>query len=189
MPPGPRERLIGSAIELLRTRGVEGTGVADLLEHSHTARGSIYQHFPGGKAELMATAAGTAGAWLRHTLREYAGQIDVASLLRGVIEQVAAELTANDYQHGCPVVAAAVAAPDATGVRESAADVFASWTEELAAALEQEGRSAAEARSLAGFVVSAVEGALLRARCAQSTEPLEQAAEQLAALLTPSSSE
>ena len=51
MPPGPRERLIASAIDLVRARGVDGTGLAELLEHSGTARRSIYQHFPGGKAE------------------------------------------------------------------------------------------------------------------------------------------
>lgn len=185
MPPGPRERLIISAIELLRTRGVEGTGLSDLLEHSQTARGSVYQHFPGGKAELMAASTTAAGAWIRRTLREYAEQTDPATLLRGLIEQLAANLAANDYQPGCPVAAAAAAAPDAAGVREAAAAVFDCWTDDLAAALEEDGRSAAQARSLAGFILSAVEGALLRARCARSTEPLEQTAEQLAALLAP----
>jgi TetR/AcrR family transcriptional repressor of lmrAB and yxaGH operons len=183
VPPGPRERLIISAIELVRARGVEGTGLSELLEHSRTARRSIYQHFPGGKAELVATSTAAAGAWLQRALRDLAGQGEVATLVRMLVTQVAENLAANDYTLGCPVAAAAAAAPDAVGVREAAAAVFDSWTEELAAALEREGRPEAEAASLAGFIVSAVEGALLRARCARSTDPLEQAANQLSSLL------
>ena len=48
-----RERLIASAIELLRRNGVAGTGLAQLLEHSGTARRSVYVNFPGGKSELV----------------------------------------------------------------------------------------------------------------------------------------
>ena len=40
-----RERLIVSAIELLRRNGVAGTGLAALLEHSGTARRSVYVNF------------------------------------------------------------------------------------------------------------------------------------------------
>lgn len=183
MPPGPRERLIISAIQLVRARGVDGTGLTELLEHSRTARRSIYQHFPGGKAELVATSTAAAGVWLRGALRDLEGQGDVASLVRTLVDQVAKNLAADDYTLGCPVAAAAAAAPDSVGVREAAATVFDSWTDELAAALERDGRPAAQAQSLAGFIVSSVEGALLRARCARSTEPLEQAATHLSSLL------
>lgn len=183
MPPGPRERLIISAIQLVRARGVDGTGLTELLEHSRTARRSIYQHFPGGKAELVATSTAAAGAWLRRSLRDLEGEGDVPSLVRTLVGQVAENLAANDYTLGCPVAAAAAAAPDAAGVREAAAIVFASWTDEIAAALEREGRPVDQARSLAGFIVSAVEGALLRARCSGSTEPLEQAVIHLSSLL------
>ena len=186
VPPGPRERLIISAIELVRARGVDGTGLTELLERSGTARRSIYQHFPGGKAELVATSTAAAGAWLRRALRDLEGQGDVASLVRTLVSQVAENLAAGDYTLGCPVAAAAAAAPEAVGVREAAASAFDSWTEEIAAALVREGRPVAEARSLAGFIVSSVEGALLRARCARSTEPLEQASDQLSRLVAAS---
>ncbi len=183
MPPGPRERLIISAIQLVRARGVDGTGLTELLEHSGTARRSIYQHFPGGKSELIATSTGAAGAWLRRALRDLEGQGEVASLVRTLVGQVAQNLAASEFTLGCPIAAAASAAPEAAGVRQAAATAFASWTDELAAALEREGRTVDQARSLAGFIVSAVEGALLRARCSGSTEPLDEAATHLTALL------
>lgn len=182
MTPGPRERLIGSAVALVRARGVEGTGVAELLEHSGAARRSIYQHFPGGKAELIATSTRAAGAWIRRALRDLGVGGDPASVIRTIVEQSAKNLVENDYRLGCPIAAAA-ATSDTPQIRDAAAAVFEAWTEELAGALERSGRSPSTARSLAGFTVSAIEGALLRARCARSPEPLEQAAEHLVALL------
>ncbi len=67
-----RERLIESAIELLRRNGVAGTGLADLLEHSGTARRSVYVNFPGGKSELMTEATRTAGRLMDSTLASIA---------------------------------------------------------------------------------------------------------------------
>lgn len=183
MTPGPRERLIGSAISLVRARGVEGTGIAELLEHSGAARRSLYQHFPGGKSELVAVSTKAAGSWLRRALVGLGDQGDPSSLVAPLIDQIAQDLAAHDYQEGCPVAAAAAATPEDAVIREAAAAAFEGWTEALAAALVLQGRGEAEARSLAGFMVSAVEGALMRARCARSPEPLQQAASQLTLLL------
>jgi TetR/AcrR family transcriptional repressor of lmrAB and yxaGH operons len=96
---------------------------------------------------------------------------------------VAAGLVESDYRRGCPVAAAAAAPPEARVVQEAAAAAFAAWTGELEQLLVREGRSAEEARSLAGFLVSRIEGALLCARAARSTEPLEHAGRHLARLL------
>src|ERR687895_2392963 len=70
----PRERMIQSAVVLFRERGVEGTSFSDVLEHSGAPRGSIYHHFPGGKAQLAEEATRYAGeliaAGLAAALRE-----------------------------------------------------------------------------------------------------------------------
>jgi TetR/AcrR family transcriptional regulator, lmrAB and yxaGH operons repressor len=78
---GPRERLVASAIELVRERGVDATGVAELLDHSQTARGSIYKHFPGGKSELVTASTKEAGEQMRLGLRQLAEAGDVAALI------------------------------------------------------------------------------------------------------------
>lgn len=49
--PGPRERLLTSALELTYTQGV-GVGVDAILKHADVARRSLYQHF-GGKDALI----------------------------------------------------------------------------------------------------------------------------------------
>lgn len=183
VPRGPRERLIGSAIELVRVYGVHGTGVSDLLKHSHTARGSIYQHFPGGKSELLAESTGAAAAWARRAIKDVTAQTDVATAIVMVTDLLAKGLVAEEFKAGCPIAAAAAAAPENAEVRDAAARAFETWTAEVAAALRREGRTAEDAESLAGFIVNAVEGALLVARCSRSPEPLNQAAKQLRTLL------
>lgn len=183
MPQGPRERLITAAIDLVRERGVEGAGLADLLERSHTARRSVYQHFPGGKLELIDTSTRAAGAWLQEAIRALGQTRDSVELLAEMGRQVSANLRASDFRLGCPVAAAAGAPAEAIAVREAAGAAFDGWIGEIEALLRREGRSAGEARSLAGFLVSAFEGALLRARASRSTEPLDEAVELLTRLL------
>lgn len=172
-----------AAIELVRERGVEGAGLSDLLERSHTARRSVYQHFPGGKLELIDAATRAAGAWMKSVLHEVGASMDSATLLVETVRQMSANLVESDFRLGCPIAAAAAAPADAVGVRAAAAAAFEAWVDELAVKLEGEGHPAAEARSLAGFVVSSVEGALLCARASRSTEPLDQAARHLQPLL------
>ena len=184
MSQGPRERLIDAAIELVRERGVEGTGLADLLERSGAARRSIYQHFPGGKYELVGVATDVAGSSLREMVRDGGGaEMATADLLVVMVEQMKAGLVASDFRLGCPIAAAALAPADAIAVREAAGVAFDGWASEIEELLAREGRPHAAARSLAGFLVSAVEGALLAARAKRSVEPLDQAREQLALLL------
>lgn len=183
-PQGPRQRLIAAAISLVREHGVEGSGLTALLERSNSARRSIYQHFPGGKLELIETSTRAAGKWLQDVIRECGKTMDSATLLGLMIEQISADLVRTEFRLGCPIAAAALASADASGVRQAAADVLAGSVQEIEALLIREGRTDQAAHSLAGVLVSAVEGALLCARAARSTEPLDQAAEHLTRLLS-----
>lgn len=183
---GPRQRLMASAITLVRQNGVDGTGLAELLEHSNSARRSIYQHFPAGKYELIEASTRAVGKWVQKAIREFGAVMDSTTLLTEMIKLISEDLVRSDYRLGCPVAAAGFASADATRVRQAAADVLAGTLAEIEALLVREGRTAAEARSLAGMLVSSVEGALMCARAAHSTEPLEQAAEHLTRLLNDS---
>ena len=180
---GPRERLVTSAITLVRERGVDATGIAELLDHSKTARGSIYQHFPGGKSELVTVSTKVAGEQRCREIRQLAESGDVAALIQGLVAYLGAELTETDFRLGCPIIAAAVASPDAIGVRAAAAEVYTTWVDELAVALKRGGRTDENVQALAGFMVDGIEGAYLRARCSRSVEPLIQAGRHLTALL------
>ena len=182
--PGPRARLMASAIDLMRERGVAGTGIAELLERSNTARRSIYQHFPGGKSELMATAVTAAGAWVSNHLETVlaASPDDPAGAIRNAIHAIGVNLARSDYQLGCPIAAAAAAAPEEQAILDAAARVFESWAARISTALVNNGWAEDDAPTLAGSSITVIEGAILRSRATRSTQPLDEAAEVLAHL-------
>lgn len=62
MTDGARDRMVDSAIRLLATRGYQGASFSTILKDSKAPRGSIYHHFPGGKAEVVARVLRTTGA-------------------------------------------------------------------------------------------------------------------------------
>ena len=165
---GPRERLLDATITSLRRSGVHGTGVAEILSASGTARQSIYQHFPGGKAELVAEATRRAGAYItRGTPDDPHAQVDHR------IDWWTDQLQRHDFALGCPVAAAALAGSDSPGVVAAAAEVFADWSARFASRLEQAGADPQAAATLGRFHVSAIEGAVMTARALRTTEPLE----------------
>ena len=55
--PTTRDRLVTAATRLFRQRGYDGTGVAEILAAAGVPKGSLYHHFPDGKADLACAAA------------------------------------------------------------------------------------------------------------------------------------
>ena len=75
MSGSSRQRMIETAAVVMRERGVEATSFSEVLARSGAPRGSIYHHFPGGKAQLIEeatryggefTAAGLTAALAHH---------------------------------------------------------------------------------------------------------------------------
>src|SRR3954454_11368247 len=56
-----RQKMVLSAVQLLREEGIARTGFRDVVAHSGTPRGSIAHHFPGGKTQLVGEAVRLAG--------------------------------------------------------------------------------------------------------------------------------
>lgn len=67
-------------------RGVHATGLADLLDHGKTARCPIYQHFPGGKSDLMEQATYAAGRTISALLDEPLATRTPADAVAGIID-------------------------------------------------------------------------------------------------------
>ncbi|MBX9641975.1 MAG: TetR/AcrR family transcriptional regulator [Mycobacteriaceae bacterium] len=174
-----RERLIASAIEMLRRHGVAGTGLAELLEHSGTARRSVYVNFPGGKSELMAEATRTAGRLIDPTLAGTTPAGDVRASLAAFVESWKEALRSSDYTAGCPVVAAALGRTESPAAADAAGGVFTAWQQVIAERLTQEAVAADEADSLATTIVAAVEGAVILCLATRSTDPLDRTARML----------
>lgn len=173
MVDGPRQRLLRSAIALMCERGVHATGLAELLEHSRSSRASIYQHFPGGKSDLMEQATITAGRHITKQLNGLLAARSPADALGDLIDGWKHTLSSSGYVAGCPILAAAECGPTEPAIRDAAAAVFASWTTDIASALVDSGADPDNARALAGLAVSSLEGAIAQSRSATSTRPLD----------------
>nr|WP_099023583.1 TetR/AcrR family transcriptional regulator [Mycolicibacterium palauense] len=177
---GPRERLIANAIAMVQERGVHATGLADLLRRSAAARNSIYQHFPGGKTELMVAVTQAAGASTARRIDTYAESAAPAEMVRAMIAMWVRALDAADYDTGCPIAAAALAGPDEPEITEAAAHAFALLRERIEVSLRRHPEIPGDPAALASFCVSAIEGGLLQARAQRSPQPLRDVEAELA---------
>lgn len=68
-------------------------------------------------------------------------------------------------------IAAALAGPDHDSIERAAAQVLGDWRTSLGTGFKNAGLPADQAESFAGFVFSAIEGALLQARASHSEQP------------------
>jgi TetR/AcrR family transcriptional regulator, lmrAB and yxaGH operons repressor len=170
-----RDRLLYGAGRLLAERGYAGMELRDIAERGEAPRGSIYHHFPGGKAQLAAEAAELDGVRIRigieRSLAER-GLKQTLALFGDIFRRRAAD---DPGRIGCPVAAAALARPEDPALAAAASAAFESWEETIVAALEREGVGAEKAATFAGMVVSTVEGALVRSRAAADLAPLDSA--------------
>ncbi|ULE32346.1 TetR/AcrR family transcriptional regulator [Mycobacterium sp. IDR2000157661] len=181
---GHRERMVISAALLIRERGAHPTAIADVLAHSGAPRGSAYHYFPGGRTQLLSEAIDYAGEFIATRIERARSGIELLDELfaayRGQLEQ-------TDYRAGCPVVAVTVeaGAPDGgtTPLIDRAAAAFERWNSAIAERLRHDGVAAERADDLALFITASVEGAIVVARAARSTAPLDSVHNQLRTLV------
>jgi TetR/AcrR family transcriptional repressor of lmrAB and yxaGH operons len=181
VPTGPesRERMIRSAAVLFRRNGVDGTAFSDVIAHSGAPRGSIYHHFPGGKAELAEEATRYAGEFVAAALAKALADDDPVATITGFSAALGKGLEAGGFEEGCPVVAAALEGRRTPGARAAAGSAIASWEELLAESFERNGVEAERAGSVATMVVASIEGAIVLARAQGSVEPIERVGAEL----------
>jgi TetR/AcrR family transcriptional regulator, lmrAB and yxaGH operons repressor len=177
-PDGSREpkgsvrgRMVEGAVQLLATKGVEGTSFAEVLETTNSPRGSIYHHFPGGKPELLHAALDLASdrglAAMKATMGQPATVVieRFLALWRGLLDY-------SRLSAGCAVIAVTVSSND-DDLLDHAGSIFRAWTELLAGLCEAGGMDTDTARSLAVTVIAATEGAVAICRAERSIEPFE----------------
>jgi AcrR family transcriptional regulator len=178
-----RERLITSAIALIRSAGVAGASVSALLNHSCLARRTLYLNFPGGKAELVAAATEAAGAELTACIQSCMVDADPAQALAAFTQMWEAMLTDTDYTAGCPIVAATLGRSEAPAAADAAAAAFSKWEGLLSQLIRDTGVERSAAADLATTVVAVVEGAVVMSVAQRSPTPLRRANRVLATLI------
>lgn len=180
LDPGTRARLLAAAVQLLSRHGLEGTGLAALIEASGATKGSLYHFFPAGKAQWVAEALSVYSAQLRAGLNaRFAKAATPGAAMAGFIEDAAKRQEQQGFTSGCPIGAVALdVAPDDPLATHCSA-LFDDWVATLATHLRP--GKAKEGRALAEWVIASFEGALLLARVRRSAVPLREAAKRLKA--------
>jgi AcrR family transcriptional regulator len=171
-----RRRMVQSAAQLFGERGFAGAGLRDVVARSDAPRGSIYHHFPGGKAQLaqeaVQHAADAAAAPAERTS-------DPVAALHAYLDGWRTELQANDFRAGSALAAVAMAPADASGTREAAAAGYERWSDAFAAALREAGVRRKKAARLATLTVAAIEGAVVLCRARRDTTALDDIGREL----------
>jgi AcrR family transcriptional regulator len=175
--------MIESAALLMRERGVQATSFSEVLAHSGAPRGSIYHHFPGGKAQLIEEATQYAGEFTAAALAAALAQEDPVAAIARFTSMWRRILTRSDFADGCPVVAATLEGDAPASARAAAAGAFSNWERLLADGLEPHGIAPERSASIATLAIAAIEGAVVLARAQRSTGPLERVADELERLL------
>lgn len=181
-----RSHLRRTAAELFRRQGYHATGINQVVQESGAPSGSLYFHFPGGKAELAIEAVTAAGREIGQRI-DYLleSSDDVAEAIGRVLDYLVGDLRESNYEHGCPVGTVVLdVASTSEPIRLACCTIFDDWATKVSARLQAAGwvKKAADEEAL--VVVALIEGALLLARAKRDTEPLEAAARHVRTKLT-----
>ena len=176
-----RQRMIDHAVVLLAQKGLQGASFNEVLQASGAPRGSLYHHFPGGKAELALAAMDAAGQRAEAFLGPVRGQ-PADKVAEAFIALWRAVLTRSGFEAGCAVLAVTVTS-ESSELRDRAGRIFRTWRALLADILSEGGVPPDRADGLAAMLISVCEGAVALSRAEGSLAPFELAvAEQLRAV-------
>jgi TetR/AcrR family transcriptional regulator, lmrAB and yxaGH operons repressor len=169
-----RDRMVRSALALVRERGVHGVGLRQIVAHADGPRGSLQRYFPGGKTQLITEALNLAGA---EVLDATEAGLSEAATLGDAIDAIFAPwrqvLVESNFTMGCPIAATVVDASSDDRLRQEARDLFDQWRDSVRAGLVKFGVKKSTADDGASALLAALEGALILSRANRSTEPLE----------------
>lgn len=155
-----RQRIVEVASEAIRSRGIEATGVAEIMAAAGLTHGGFYRHF-GSKEELVTEAiALSRNDYFAGTLR--AAEQGPEALLKHFQEYVA-PVHRDDLGSGCPLAAngSELVRSDAT-TRHNATEAFRVWFGKAAPYMRSQGD--ASKTEMAISVVTNMIGALTMSR-------------------------
>jgi AcrR family transcriptional regulator len=183
----PRERMVYSAVQLVRAKGPSATGVRDVVEHAGAPRGSFQHYFPGGKDQLVGEALLWAGDFAARWVATYAhttSKPTPGGLFAHLVKQWKDEFTARGYERGCPVLATtADLAGGGSAVNEQLRAALDRWEHAVVEELVRMTIPRRRARRLATLMISTLEGAIMSARVRRDVAPLTTVVAELSPVL------
>jgi len=168
---------VRSAAQLIRRKGVSGTGMREIVTEADAPRGSLQHYFPGGKEEIVSDALLWSGEVAARRIHRCLGELTSrtpSALLASIVDIWRRELTEEQFSAGCPLVAAAVdTAATSEQLRQVLRRAFDGWLEPLSKSLVDLGVPLERSGNLAIVVIAALEGAIILARIRCDLTPFD----------------
>jgi TetR/AcrR family transcriptional regulator, lmrAB and yxaGH operons repressor len=182
-----RETLIDVTAKLIRQKGVNATGINEIIKAAGVPKGSLYHHFPGGKDELVIAAINQAKEYLSLRFKKaMKGKLTVVKGLEAVLDDYANGLFRSDYSTGCPMAIVALeVAGNNEEIRKACNEVLDYWIASLTSYFKYKNIKAGKKE--ATDFMTRLEGALLIAQIQKSDKPLKALKVQLKEILDLSS--
>jgi AcrR family transcriptional regulator len=179
-----RARIVEAAMELFWAKGYGSTSIADILDSAGVNSGSLYHFFP-GKQDLLVAVLETYRDGIGPMLLEpaWVGVEDPIDRIFALLARYRQLIVDTDCSYGCPIgsLALELHEPDPV-VRERMAENFDNWTGAIRNCLEQaEGRlpEGSDLRSIAEFVLTVMEGAVMQSRTHRDVAFFDRAVAEL----------
>lgn len=168
-----RDRLIRAAAELFRTRGYGGTGLSEVLAQAQAPKGSMYHHFPAGKADLALAAADWASDGMRQLIAEaFDGAATFNDGATTLCHKLAKLFDSSQSNEGCPVSATLLQGPQTDAFRSHARAIFNGWIADVEAQGRRLGLAEDAARDRAEHLYLLLQGGWQLARARQDSDVL-----------------
>jgi len=187
-----RDQILDAAARLIHLRGYHGTSLDDVLRQSGVGKGNFYYYFRSKEDLGFAIIDRVVERFLERTLEPafVDPTADPLDQVRAFLDRLLDVQRQRNCVGGCPMGNLACELSDVhEGFRQRLADIFERWRVMLATTLErgrESGRLRADldAASAAGFVVAALEGAILMAKVTKDISVMEKCVVELKHHLT-----
>ena len=179
---GTRDKLIATAITLMRRSGLSGAGINEIVRESGAPKGSVYYFFPEGKQQIveegLAQYSERVAAFIDATL---ASKRKPGEKVKALFNAFAKRVEQGDFRHSCP---AGTVCLDLDSELDGLRSAVAASLDQYLTAIERhfsfEDRG--QTKSFAGLLLTALEGAYIRCRADRSSRPFREAGVWLAEL-------
>jgi len=188
-PPSPldtRSRILAAAARLFHEQGYHGTGISTILREADVNPGSLYPLFPSKEALLEGVLEP-----YTHLLRPIvmnrveASTQDPIERVFALLAQYRAWLSPISFTMGCPIGNLALEVGDShTAARTLIRTNFENWSavvESWLSAAADRLPPSLDRKQLAGFILTVMEGGVMRSRAAGNPEPFDQSVAELRA--------
>lgn len=181
-----KERIVQAAADLILARGIAGTSLDDVRAATGTSKSQLYHYFA-DKADLLRAVVAAQTERVLQAQRPLLESLDSwAGLQRwseAAVSAAGAALARGDTRSGCPIGSLVIELADTdSAARDALASAFARWESYLATgltAMRDRGEliPGANPAELAVATIASLQGGILLAQAAHSTQPLRQALE------------